>query len=199
MKPRANERQSKRAEAASHDLWCSWGRHETFRHPELKEHYAAGTICIGCQVEIMGNLEKVVFMPEISEAMRRQARVLWEARRAQSVFEGSLKEKAPDSEGLVYYIRINGQVKIGYTTNLKQRSRSYPPGSELLAVEPGTPEWERQRHVQFDRFLVRGREWFMESPELQEHMAALVEEYGRPQRLMHSYTKHKPTTLGAKQ
>jgi hypothetical protein len=49
---------------------------------------------------------------------------------------------------------------------------------------------ERERHIKFARFLARGREWFVESPELQEHMAALVKEYGRPEKMMHRYRKH---------
>lgn len=158
MKPRANARQQRRAEQAEPNLWCSWGRHHTYRYPVVKEHYRAGTICLGCQVEIMGNLEKAVFMPELSEAMRILARKRWDEARARAVAEAPLRADSTDLEGVVYYIRINGQVKIGYTTNLTRRSRNYPPGSELLAVEPGSREVEAQRHRQFARALARGRE-----------------------------------------
>lgn len=190
-KPRANERQQRRAEAIQGDLWCSFGQHQTFKHPDLKEQYPSGTVCLSCQIKIMSELEKVVYMPELSEAMARQARATWEARRLQHQYENYLRKKKPDMEGLVYYIRINGQIKIGFTTDLTQRSRSYPPGSELLAVEPGTKELERERHVQFHRFLARGREWFVDAPEILEHAASLVPLYGLPKKLMYRYTLHE--------
>jgi len=190
MRPRANNRQLRRVEESKGDFWCSWGRHETFKHPYLKEQYPAGTICMGCQVDLMGELEKFVYMPEMSEAMYRQQRALFAARRLKAIVEVRSLQKDPNSDGIVYYIRINGQIKIGYTKDLTQRSRHYPPGSELLAFEPGTREIERERHMKFSRFLTRGREWFIEAPEIQAHIAALVKEHGLPKRLMHKYTKH---------
>lgn len=190
MKPRANPRQARRAVADRETLWCSWGRHEATKHPHLKQQYPQGTICMGCQLEIMGGLEKFVYMPEMSEAMYRQARARFDTRHREAVFEGYLKAKMPDADGVVYYMRINGQIKIGYTGNLKQRSKAYPPGTELLAVEPGTRDTERERHIQFGRFRVRGREWFLESPELAAHITELASEHGVPLKLMHEYTKH---------
>src|SRR5690606_22269051 len=93
--------------------------------------------------------------------------------------------------GHVYYMRINGRIKIGYTANLRQRSRNYPPGTELLAVEPGTRELERQRHARFSRSLAQGREWFAESDELMEHIRVLADAHGIPADVMHAYSVHE--------
>lgn len=189
--PRANDRQLRKAYEAELNFWCSWGRHHTLKHPHIKEQYPAGTICFWCQVEIATEVSKFVYMPEMSEAMHRQARKRFERQRIEAVYDGFLKNSSPEADGLVYYMRINQQIKIGYTTNLTQRSRAYPPGTELLAVEPGTKETERERHIKFSRFRKRGREWFVEAPELTEHMSALAEQFGVPEKLMHSYTKHR--------
>ncbi|MCK8477215.1 GIY-YIG nuclease family protein [Microbacterium aurugineum] len=102
-----------------------------------------------------------------------------------------LEQADEDADGWVYYMRINGRIKIGYTTNLRQRSRSYPPGTELLAVEPGTPELEKRRHDQFSRSLAQGREWFAESEALTVHIAKLAEQYATPTKAMHSYRTHE--------
>jgi len=102
-----------------------------------------------------------------------------------------MKRTDPDSTGIVYYMRINGQIKIGYTANLTQRSRHYPPGTELLAVEPAGPYTERDRHQQFHRDRVRGREWFEPSSELMEHIAELEKIHEVPHHLMHKYTTRK--------
>ncbi len=183
------KRRRRRKPKGSDELWCSWGRHRTYRQPNLKEHYDHGSICLTCQVEIMSNLETVVPMPELSIAQRVAERKRWEDERAERKAIAPLKKRTPDAEGLVYYIRINGQVKIGYTANLKQRSRNYPPGSELLAVEPGSKDLEAQRHRQFARDLARGRE-FQESATLTEHIAGLVGEFGKPDALMYQYKAH---------
>lgn len=175
-------------------FWCSWGRHRTIPHPELKEQYANGTICMECQFEIMGGLEKVTYMPEISEAMRIRGRKEWSVKRSRALASAPLHDAAPDAEGIVYYARISGHIKIGYTTDLTKRSKAYPPDTELLAVEPGDRQLEHRRHVQFARYLQRGREWFTEGPTLIEHIEALAKQYRVPHELMHSYTKHRRMT-----
>lgn len=177
------------------DIWCSFGKHRSYVLPELVYQYAGASICIKCQLEVAENLRLVVDMPEMSEAMYARARERDRASREEARIESRRKQTDPDSTGFVYYMRINGQIKIGYTANLRQRSRTYPPGTELLAVEPGTPELEKRRHSQFSRHLARGREWFTESDGLSAHIAACAEEHGIPTALMHNFTKHE----GAKQ
>lgn len=189
--PKRKRRRRRKHQDPSTEFYCSFGRHRTYRQRDLKEQYDYATICMTCQVKVMENLEKSVFMPELSEAMRVKARKLWEEKRSQTVAELPMRRVTPDMEGMVYYLRINGQVKIGYTKDLKKRSRAYPPGSLLLAVEPGNPDLERSRHKQFFRDLAKGREWFYESDALVAHVAALVAEFGRPEALMHKYTAHE--------
>lgn len=173
------------------DIWCSFGRHRSFTLPDLKFQYAGASICVRCQLEVADNLRTVVDMPEMSEAMYVRARERDAAKRQESRAEAKRLASDPDSTGYVYYMRINGQIKIGYTANLRQRSRNYPPGTELLAVEPGTPELERRRHSQFSRDLARGREWFRESEAITEHVAGLVATHGVPGELMYKYRKHE--------
>lgn len=149
------------------DMWCSFGKHRSYVLPDLVYQYAGASICIKCQLEVADNLR----------------------------IESKRKQVDPGSTGLVYYMGINGQIKIGYTTNLRQRSSAYPPGTELLAVEPGTPELEKQRHNQFSRHLARGREWFADNPALTAHIDACAQAFGVPTSLMHNLRKHE----GAKQ
>lgn len=188
---RANARQQKRINAASRELWCSWGQHHTFKHAYLKEQFPSGTICLGCQLQIVSNVETVVEMPALTEAMARQSRERHLRKKQDALMESMRSEADPDSDGWVYYMRINGHIKIGYTKNLRQRSRAYPPGTELLAVEPGTREVEKLRHEQFSRFLAQGREWFAESESLTAHIESLADQHVTPTKLMHSWTKHE--------
>jgi len=94
-----------------------------------------------------------------------------------------------DRDGFVYYLRVGERVKIGYSVDVKRRMRAYPPGSELLAVEPGDRELETKRHRQFSGSRTDGREWFRPTPDIFELTAEIVETYGEPARFAHHYRK----------
>lgn len=192
MKARANQRQMRRAEDMP-VVWCFWGRHNFTPLAHVKEQFPAGTMCLECQLAIVTNVGEVLPMPEMSLAMHRHEQEKREARKRASTIERWVKSKDPDNTGLVYYMRINGQIKIGYTANLEQRSRNYPPGTELLAIEPAGPYTERDRHQQFHRSLARGREWFTETEDIIAHVAELAATYGVPHKLMHKYTSRNGT------
>lgn len=77
-------------------------------------------------------------------------------------------------ESIVYYVEVGPLIKIGTTTDLERRIAQYPPGSKLLATEPGGREVESKRHYQFQDCLADRREWFHPNPELLSHVAALA-------------------------
>lgn len=76
-------------------------------------------------------------------------------------------------EPVVYYLLIDGLVKIGYTQDFHQRIRAYPPPAQLLATEAGGEELEKSRHRDFSDYLAMGREWFHPGPKLRAHIEAL--------------------------
>lgn len=176
---------------ASVGLWCSWGDHHTFKHKYLKEQFDNGSMCMKCQLDMVSNVEAVVELPTLTEAIARRGRANHLEKKQDAIMATIRVAADPGADGWVYYMRINGHIKIGYTANLRQRSRNYPPGTELLAVEPGTRDLEKQRHGQFSRSLAQGREWFAESDALTAHIEKLAAEYVTPTALMYSYTKHE--------
>lgn len=83
---------------------------------------------------------------------------------------------------VVYYIRREGLIKIGWTRNLAARMRRLRP-DELLAVEPGNLPLETGRHRQFAAHRAAhagGREWYLPSPELLDHITRLTSIYDLP-------------------
>ena len=72
--------------------------------------------------------------------------------------------------GQVYYVHVGEYIKIGYSDNLPNRIRAYPPGSKLLAVEPGDLTLEYQRHRQFEEYRAARNEWYRPAPELLAHI-----------------------------
>lgn len=82
-------------------------------------------------------------------------------------------EKMIDREHVVYYVQIGEHIKIGYTSRLKERMKTYPITRRLLAVEAGGLSIEKQRHNQFKQYLDQGNEWFKPGPELLVHINTL--------------------------
>jgi hypothetical protein len=76
--------------------------------------------------------------------------------------------------GVVYYIRVGELIKIGYTRDLDQRLRAYPPDAELLATEIGNELIEQAGHAQFGDLLAARAEWFHPGPALLAHIEALT-------------------------
>jgi hypothetical protein len=94
-----------------------------------------------------------------------------------------------DRDGFVYYLHVGERIKIGYSVDVKRRMRDYPPGSELLAVEPGDRELETKRHRQFAGSRTDGREWFRPTPDILELVAEIVDVHGEPRRFAHHFRR----------
>lgn len=99
-----------------------------------------------------------------------------------------VKERRADPNGNIYYLRVDGLIKIGFSKDVWSRMKSYPPTSQLLAIEPGTAQTEWVRHQQFHVELEHGREWFKESPELTLWIDAVRAQHGDPQARAYRFT-----------
>lgn len=85
-------------------------------------------------------------------------------------------ESAVDAgESVVYYLLIDGLVKIGSAANLNKRLAAYPPTAEVLATEPGGRDLEMSRHAEFSEYLSARREWFTPGPRLRVHIESLAD------------------------
>ena len=74
---------------------------------------------------------------------------------------------------VVYYIRFKDRVKIGTSSNPRQRLRVLWH-EQLLAFERGDRLVERRRHEQFAQHRILRTEWFESHPELDAHIAELA-------------------------
>lgn len=94
----------------------------------------------------------------------------------------SSKSRPVLTEGQVYFLQSDSAVKIGWTTDLDQRMKSYSPGAKILAVMPGTRKDETRLHRKFAHLRTNRREWFSYSPQVMEEVARVVKEHGDPPR-----------------
>ena len=90
------------------------------------------------------------------------------------------KPKPEPTPGWVYFLQSGGHIKIGWTSNLEQRMRAYPPGSQLLAVQPGTRRDEAATHRRFAVHRTHGREWYPLAADLVRYIATVTAEHGQP-------------------
>lgn len=72
---------------------------------------------------------------------------------------------------VVYYVAIDGLVKIGCTDDLARRlSHLGAERDHLLAVVPGDFAVEREHLARWAHLLVRGREWFSPGADLVKYV-----------------------------
>ncbi|MGK9148976.1 GIY-YIG nuclease family protein [Plantibacter flavus] len=80
---------------------------------------------------------------------------------------------APPRVDVVYYLRHGDRIKIGTTTNPRQRFAAIWH-DELLALERGDRHVERARHEQFATERLERSEWFTASSRLRRHVDSVA-------------------------
>lgn len=94
--------------------------------------------------------------------------------------------------GVIYFIRHNGLVKAGWTSNFFNRLKSYGPGAEVLCHYPGTRADETALHRQLRPALAKGREWYHDGDLVALFVKHAVERHGRPSITSVYWTEPKP-------
>lgn len=149
------------------------------------EYVACYPLCLPHAFELADRMGEMK-LTKMAVSTQRRLISADDRRKRQEQKERDLRAEAP---GLVYYLRVGEHVKIGFTAvELRSRLRAYPPGSALLAAEPGSKALEKQRHAQFRAMKAAGREWFTPHAALDEHIAQVVAEHGDVSRLMHHFS-----------
>lgn len=113
------------------------------------------------------------------EAEERYQEALYKQQRDEEALAAEWLRKFQEEErlfnskhrpGMIYYLRVGENIKIGFSTYVEDRLRSYPPDSKLLAQHPGTPALEQTIHRKFFNHLSYGREWFTPCKEIDSHI-----------------------------
>lgn len=105
---------------------------------------------------------------------RQRAKAAREAREAEE------RRKASHA-GDIYYLRQNGLIKVGWSSDLTARLRAYGPNVELLCHHPGSRTEETHLHRNLRADLVRGREWYRsDGPVITMFLEQALAKYGAP-------------------
>lgn len=193
-----HDRLNKRTPDVTRCAWPGCRSHMQIRSPRdgqiIQDRY--GVLCathsVDVAIAVVQHQNDVHQFTQFFERQSTERAIRAEQwRREDERYEAEKAALRQDREGFVYYLKVGDRLKIGYSVDVKRRMRAYPPGSQLLAVEPGDRDLERQRHHQFAGSLMDGREWFRPTPDLIELVQELVQVYGEPKRFAHHYRKNE--------
>jgi len=93
-----------------------------------------------------------------------------------------VKRVAP-TNGTVYFLQVGGHIKIGWTSDMAKRMRTYPPNAVLLATHPGERKDELRLHKMFAVHCSHGREWYPLVPVILDHIKRVIAEHGLPEEI----------------
>jgi hypothetical protein len=110
-----------------------------------------------------------------------------------------VERRKPTSMGQIYYVRVNDLIKVGWTSKLAERVRSYGPDAELLANYPATRSDEAALHRQLAPSRYRGREWYSDTDIVQAFITEALERHGPPRFQRIEWTEPKTTNVRPKQ
>lgn len=98
------------------------------------------------------------------------------------------------TEGQMYFVRLNGLVKVGWSSKLRTRLKQYGADVEILCHFPATREDETLLHRQLRPYLAKGREWYQDCQLIHDVVDGYIEQYGRPT-ISPNWTVPKPPTI----
>ena len=105
-------------------------------------------------------------------------------------------KRKPDASGQIYYVQVSGLIKVGWTSILASRIRSYGPTAKLLANYPGTRSDESNLHKQLAPSRAKGREWYNDDPIIQAFISRVLREHGPPRFTDTGWTTPKQVVAG---
>lgn len=101
-----------------------------------------------------------------------------------------------DLPGEIYYARVGGLIKVGWSSVLYQRIRSYGADAELLAHYKGTRRDEANLHRQLAPSRAKGREWYNDDPIIRAFISNTIRQHGPPRFTEALWTKPKQIVAG---
>lgn len=92
------------------------------------------------------------------------------------------------TDGEIYYLRLNGLIKVGWSRCFYDRLKAYGPDVEVLAHYEGTRSDETNLHRQLRPALAKGREWYHDCDIVQAFVKEAIENHGPPTLTSYDWT-----------
>lgn len=133
---------------------------------------------------VLRNPDRFPQVTEAEAALEARARAIQAEIKAEDAAEEAeyrASLRRGDAIGEIYYVRVSGLIKVGWTAGLHSRVRSYGPTAELLAHYTATRNQEKLLHQQLTPSRAKGREWYHEDDILKRYIAEAVDQHGEPE------------------
>jgi hypothetical protein len=156
-----------------------YGRQE-HNDPHWRDHKWALPLCLNHlfvahrQASSVADRDAEVAVEALSKVIeQRQAKI-------DHVAEAKRREHLAVTDGDIYFVRLNGLVKVGWSRTVYARLQAYGPDVEVLCIYPGTRNDETCLHRQLTPVRARGREWYEDGPIIQTFVDEAVAKWGKP-------------------
>lgn len=139
-----------------------------------EDHTVRLPLCIYHETMVWRTVQQHNGRPDIIKASERLAeedRQRDQAERARHL---------ANRNGSIYYVRLNGLIKVGWSRTVHARLRAYGPDVEVLCIHKGSRDDETNLHRNLRPYLARGREWYEDCPAMRDIIATAVERHGTP-------------------
>lgn len=152
----------------------------TLQHdkPSRRDHTTALPLCIRhlgtAFVQANHRADDALMVNAVTLVLERRAE------KAEAFERDEKKAWLERNDGHIYFVRLNGLVKVGWSRAVHQRLRAYGPLADVLCIYPGTRTDETNLHRQLRPVLARGREWYEDCKIIADFVARAVEEHGPP-------------------
>lgn len=149
------------------------------RHPKsLRDPERELPLCDLHAVVVWKRVQEMNGQPaiiETAERLRAQDRA-----RAFLIHEADKLDNRTNQQGHIYFVRLNGLVKAGWSGNLYDRLRAYGPDVEILCHYPATRQDETTLHRQLRPVLAKGREWYHDCDVVRLFIDEAIRKHGKP-------------------
>lgn len=116
--------------------------------------------------------------------------------RADARNKRAVERRKPVATGQIYFVQVDGLIKVGWTSKLADRIRAYGPKATLLANYPGTRADEAALHRQLTPARYRGREWYSDCDITRMFIDEALAKYGPPRFNSIEWTEPKQVVAG---
>lgn len=110
--------------------------------------------------------------------------------------ERKASRKANTTHGDIYFVRLGGLVKVGWTRDIWGRLKSYGASAELLVCYPGSRDDETNLHRQLTPARAKGREWYEDGAIIAHYIDEALAKYGMPPAFDDMWTQPKQVVAG---
>lgn len=113
-------------------------------------------------------------------ALRRQRQQLQEQYQDAMQRVGTMSGNGGATQGQIYFVRLNGLIKVGWSGDLTARLKAYGPEVEILCHYKASRRDETLMHRQLRPYLARGREWYHDCKLIADVVTGIVKQHGEP-------------------